>query len=136
MIRRAARLSATSLATRELLERIAPGVPIDMVYAGVPDDLFTLPRRPEEWLLYFGRLDVFQKGLDTLLDAFVRGHLERYADGLKEGAPISRGQLLGYVGTSGNAPPNTPHLHFAIYRTSDPKRWWEGTPIDPFLVLR
>lgn len=70
MIRRAARLSATSVATRELLERIAPGVPIDMVYAGVPDELFTLPRRPEDWLLYFGRLDVFQKGLDTLLEAF------------------------------------------------------------------
>jgi murein DD-endopeptidase MepM/ murein hydrolase activator NlpD len=63
-------------------------------------------------------------------------HLERYADGLKEGAPLARGQLLGYVGTSGNAPPNTPHLHFAIFRTTNPKRWWEGTPLDPFLVLR
>ena len=63
-------------------------------------------------------------------------HLERYADGLKEGASVGRGQLLGYVGTSGNAPPNTPHLHFAIYVTTDPKRWWEGAPIDPFLVLR
>ncbi|HEX8318052.1 glycosyltransferase family 4 protein [Longimicrobium sp.] len=76
MIRRAARLSATSLATRDLLRTIAPGVPIDMVYAGVPDELFALPRRPEEYLLYFGRLDVFQKGLDTLLQAFallVRG---------------------------------------------------------------
>ncbi|HEU4884553.1 MAG TPA: glycosyltransferase family 4 protein [Longimicrobium sp.] len=70
MIRRAARLSATSLATRELLEHIAPGIPIDMVYAGVPDELFALPRRPKEYLLYFGRLDVFQKGLDTLLEAF------------------------------------------------------------------
>lgn len=70
MIRRAARLSATSLATRDLLRRIAPDVPIDMVYAGVPDELFGLPRRPEDFLLYFGRLDVFQKGLDTLLEAF------------------------------------------------------------------
>jgi glycogen(starch) synthase len=76
MIRRATRLSATSLATRELLEHIAPGIPIDMVYAGVPDELFALPRRPADYLLYFGRLDVFQKGLDTLLEAFallVRG---------------------------------------------------------------
>lgn len=70
MIRRAARLSATSLATRDLLRRIAPAVPIDMVYAGVPDELFDLPRRPGDFLLYFGRLDVFQKGLDTLLEAF------------------------------------------------------------------
>lgn len=63
-------------------------------------------------------------------------HLERYADGLKEGAPLRRGHVLGYVGTSGNAPPNTPHLHFAIFEMTDRRRWWEGAPIDPFLVLR
>lgn len=69
MIRRAARISATSLATRELIEAIAPRIPIDMVYAGVPDELFAVERKPEEYLLYFGRVDVFQKGLDTLLEA-------------------------------------------------------------------
>lgn len=63
-------------------------------------------------------------------------HLERYADGLEEGASLSRGQVIGYVGTTGNAPPNTPHLHFAIFELSGAKRWWEGTPIDPYLVLR
>lgn len=63
-------------------------------------------------------------------------HLERYADNMKEGAPLRRGQVIGYVGTTGNAPPNTPHLHFAIFEMSEAKRWWEGTPIDPFLVLR
>lgn len=70
MIRRARRLSATSEATHELLSRLAPGIPIDRVYAGVPDELFALPREEEDYLLYFGRLDVFQKGLDTLLEAF------------------------------------------------------------------
>lgn len=69
MIGRARRLSATSLATRDLLRELAPGIPTDMVYAGVPDELFTLPRGEEDYLLYFGRLDVFQKGLDTLLEA-------------------------------------------------------------------
>ncbi|MDQ3171110.1 MAG: M23 family metallopeptidase [Acidobacteriota bacterium] len=63
-------------------------------------------------------------------------HLERYGDGLKEGGNIRRGQVLGYVGTSGNAPPNTPHLHFAIFELTGAKRWWEGAPIDPYLVLR
>jgi peptidoglycan LD-endopeptidase LytH len=63
-------------------------------------------------------------------------HLERYADGLAEGDRIRRGQVIGYVGTSGNAPPNTPHLHFAIFETTEPKRWWEGRAIDPYLVLR
>lgn len=63
-------------------------------------------------------------------------HLERYADGLREGDHVRRGQILGYVGTSGNAPKNTPHLHFAAFRLTAAKRWWEGTPIDPYSILR
>jgi len=63
-------------------------------------------------------------------------HLERYADGLKEGDTVHRGQVIGYVGTSGNAPKNTPHLHFAVYRLTAGKHWWEGTPIDPYDILR
>jgi peptidoglycan LD-endopeptidase LytH len=68
--------------------------------------------------------------------AYYYAHLERYADGLKEGDPVHRGQVLGYVGTSGNAPKDTPHLHFAIFRLTADKRWWEGTPIDPYDLLR
>ena len=45
-------------------------------------------------------------------------------------------QDLGYVGTSGNAPKNTPHLHFAVFRLTVAKHWWEGTPIDPYPILR
>jgi murein DD-endopeptidase MepM/ murein hydrolase activator NlpD len=63
-------------------------------------------------------------------------HLERYAVGVKEGDQVRRGQVIGYVGTSGNAPKDTPHLHFAIFRLTADKRWWEGTPIDPYDVLR
>jgi peptidoglycan LD-endopeptidase LytH len=63
-------------------------------------------------------------------------HLERYADGLKEGDAVHRGQVIGYVGTSGNAPKETPHLHFAVFRLTAAKRWWEGTPVDPFDILR
>jgi murein DD-endopeptidase MepM/ murein hydrolase activator NlpD len=63
-------------------------------------------------------------------------HLERYADGLKEGDPVHRGQTLGYVGTSGDAPKNTPHLHFAVFRLTADKHWWEGTPINPYDILR
>ena len=63
-------------------------------------------------------------------------HLESYAPGLKEGDAVKKGQVIGYVGTSGNAPKETPHLHFAIFRLTAEKRWWEGTPIDPFDVLR
>lgn len=63
-------------------------------------------------------------------------HLERYADGLVEGQTVRKGQVLGYVGVSGNAPKDTPHLHFAVFRLTDARRWWEGTPIDPYDVLR
>ena len=63
-------------------------------------------------------------------------HLERYADGLREGDKVKRGQVIGYVGTTGNAPKNTPHLHFAVFKLTAAKRWWEGTPIDPYDILR
>jgi peptidoglycan LD-endopeptidase LytH len=63
-------------------------------------------------------------------------HLDRYAEGLEDGQLVARGQVIGYVGTTGNAPPNTPHLHFAIFELGDDKRWWHGTAIDPYLVFR
>ena len=63
-------------------------------------------------------------------------HLERYADGLKEGDVVHRGQTIGFVGTSGNATKTAPHLHFAIFRMTAEKHWWEGTPIDPYEILR
>lgn len=68
--------------------------------------------------------------------AYYYAHLDRYADGLQEGAPVKRGQVLGYVGTTGNAPRDIPHLHFAIFKLGQDKKWWEGTPIDPYSVLR
>jgi len=63
-------------------------------------------------------------------------HLERYADGLREGDHVKKGQVIGYVGTSGNAPKDTPHLHFAVFRLTPDKHWWEGTPLDPYDILR
>ena len=63
-------------------------------------------------------------------------HLDRYAEGLAEGQQVGRGDVLGYVGSTGNAPPSAPHLHFAIYEVADPKRPWRGRPIDPFPLGR
>ena len=63
-------------------------------------------------------------------------HLDRYAPGLREGDQVRRGQVIGYVGTTGNAPKNTPHLHFAVFRLNEQKKWWEGTPLDPYDILR
>ena len=72
----------------------------------------------------------------TAAFAYYYAHLERYADGLKDGDRVERGQVIGYVGTSGNAPPDRPHLHFAIFKLADAKRWWQGVAIDPYPVLK
>ena len=63
-------------------------------------------------------------------------HLDRYAEGLEEGMKLAKGAVIGYVGTTGNAPKDTPHLHFQVMRREPDKRYWEGTPIDarPFLA--
>ena len=61
-------------------------------------------------------------------------HLDRYAPFLREGQEVRKGDLIGYVGTTGNAPAGTPHLHFAITRVDDPRRWWAGRPVNPFVI--
>jgi murein DD-endopeptidase MepM/ murein hydrolase activator NlpD len=62
-------------------------------------------------------------------------HLDRYHPGLREGQPLARGDTIGAVGTTGNAPAATPHLHFAISALGEPRRWWDGPPINPHPLL-
>ena len=62
-------------------------------------------------------------------------HLDRYADGLKEGARVGRGDVIGYVGSTGNAAANAPHLHFAVFELGPAREWWKGTPVDPYPAL-
>jgi murein DD-endopeptidase MepM/ murein hydrolase activator NlpD len=62
-------------------------------------------------------------------------HLDRYHPDLRDGMRVEKGQVIGYVGTTGNAPANTPHLHLQVMRARDVRRWWEGVPLDvrPYL---
>jgi murein DD-endopeptidase MepM/ murein hydrolase activator NlpD len=63
-------------------------------------------------------------------------HLEAYARGVEEGQRVARGEVIGFVGTTGNAPPNTPHLHFAVFELDAERQWWKGRPIDPYTIFR
>ena len=63
--------------------------------------------------------------------AFYYAHLDRWAKGLHDGQSVSRGDVLGYVGTSGNAPKDTPHLHFQVVRIVSGKRYSDGPPVNP-----
>jgi peptidoglycan LD-endopeptidase LytH len=66
---------------------------------------------------------------------FYYAHLSRYADGLAEGNIVKQGEVIAYVGDTGNAGPGNYHLHFSIATVADPKRYWEGTNINPYPLL-
>jgi murein DD-endopeptidase MepM/ murein hydrolase activator NlpD len=103
----------------------ARGTPVVAVDEGNVVKLFTSKQ---------GGLTVYQFNA-TQSWCFYYAHLDRYAQGLKEGMLLRKGGILGYVGSSGNASPKAPHLHFTIFKLGPEKRWWQGTPIDPYLLL-
>jgi murein DD-endopeptidase MepM/ murein hydrolase activator NlpD len=111
----------------EALDILAPrGTPVIAADDGRIAKLFTSAR---------GGLTIYQFD-PTERYCYYYAHLDSYAADLNEGEAVTRGEMIGYVGTTGNAPAGTPHLHFAIFRLGADKRWWDGTPLDPFLVLR
>jgi len=67
---------------------------------------------------------------------FYYAHLSGYANGLAEGNEVRQGEIIAYVGDTGNAGPGNYHLHFSIAVVSDPKRYWEGANINPYPLLR
>ena len=81
-----------------------------------------------------GGITIYQLGTDgrTL---YYYAHLERYAAGMREGLPIQRGQVIAYVGDTGNAGPGNYHLHFSVGRLTDPARWWDSENTNPFPLL-
>ena len=112
--------------SHEATDILAPrGTPVFAVADGTIQRLFF--SKP-------GGITIYEFGLDEKF-CFYYAHLERYADGLAEGMRVARGQTIGYVGTSGNAPADTPHLHFAIFLLGAGKKWWEGEAINPYPAL-
>jgi murein DD-endopeptidase MepM/ murein hydrolase activator NlpD len=82
-----------------------------------------------------GGITIYQLSVDEKM-VYYYAHLERYADGIREGQFARRGELLAYVGDTGNAGPGNYHLHFSVAILSDPKRYWAGTNINPYPLLR
>jgi len=81
-----------------------------------------------------GGLTIYQFD-PTQTFSYYYAHLDRYAPGLSEHQPVRRGQLLGYVGSTGNASVSAPHLHFAIAHLDTDRAWWMGDPINPYPLL-
>lgn len=81
-----------------------------------------------------GGLTVYVFGPDQAW-VYYYAHLDRYATGLSEGQRLKRGQVIGYVGSSGNASPDAPHLHFEVSRLGPEKHWWQARPVNPYPLL-
>ncbi|KPL49936.1 endopeptidase [Xanthomonas axonopodis] len=110
----------------DAIDILAPtGTPVVAVADGMVEKLFTSDR---------GGLTVYQFEPSGKY-CYYYAHLERYADGLAEKQSIKRGQVIGYVGSTGNANPAAPHLHFEIHRLGPEKQWWKGEALNPYRVL-
>jgi peptidoglycan LD-endopeptidase LytH len=62
-------------------------------------------------------------------------HLDRYAPGIAEGKLVHRGEVIAFVGSTGNADPSAPHLHFEIHRLDAEKHWYQGASVNPYEYL-
>jgi len=100
--------------------------PVKAVEDGTIEKLFTSKA---------GGLTIYQFD-PTETFSYYYAHLDAYAPGLREGQHVRKDDVLGYVGSTGNASPDAPHLHFAIFRLTPERQWWKGEPINPYPVFR
>ncbi|HET6603758.1 MAG TPA: M23 family metallopeptidase [Xanthomonadaceae bacterium] len=110
----------------EAIDIMAPtGTPVVAVQDGTIVKLFDSER---------GGLTIYQFDPSGSF-AYYYAHLDRYAPDLEEGQQVRRGEVIGYVGSTGNASAAAPHLHFSIFRLGPEKRWWQGEAINPYPYL-
>lgn len=81
-----------------------------------------------------GGIALYQRGLDGVT-IYYYAHLQRYAGGIREGKEVRQGELIAYVGDTGNAGRGNYHLHFSVGRLTNPARWWESQNVDPYPLL-
>jgi murein DD-endopeptidase MepM/ murein hydrolase activator NlpD len=80
-----------------------------------------------------GGISVYQRGSDART-IYYYAHLHGYRPGLKEGDLVRPGDVIGYVGSTGNVT-GSPHLHFSVHTVTDPNRWWKGRDLNPYDLL-
>lgn len=108
------------------IDIMAPrGTPVLATEDGTIQKLFDSPA---------GGLTIYEASAGQAV-TYYYAHLDHYADGLHEGVRVRHGMVIGYVGSTGNAPSRAPHLHFAIYREGAGGEWWKGEAVDPFPIL-
>lgn len=111
----------------DAIDIMAPaGTPVMAVADGTVEKLFDSK---------LGGITLYQFNPERTL-AYYYAHLQGYAPGIAEKQILKRGQVIGYVGTTGNANPDGPHLHFAIFELGPEQQWWKGTAINPYPRLR
>jgi murein DD-endopeptidase MepM/ murein hydrolase activator NlpD len=111
----------------EALDIMAPrGTPVRAVRDGHIEKLFDSQN---------GGLTIYQFDPSATY-AYYYAHLDHYAPDLREKQRVKQGDLLGFVGSTGNAAPDAPHLHFAVFRLSPERQWWKGEAINPYPILK
>ena len=112
--------------THEAIDIMAPrGTPVLAVADGKVEKLFDSKQ---------GGLTIYQFEPSGKF-AYYYAHLDRYAVDVVEGKALRRGEVIGYVGSTGNADPQAPHLHFAVFVLGPDRHWWQGTAINPYPLL-
>lgn len=81
-----------------------------------------------------GGLTIYQRSRDGR-HIYYYAHLDGYARGLAEGQSVRRGQKIATVGSTGNADPAAPHLHFAVNEITPGEPWYRGRAINPYPLL-
>lgn len=82
-----------------------------------------------------GGITIYEVSKDRRF-VYYYAHLQARAADIHEGEVVSQGRVIGFVGDTGNAGAGNYHLHFGISEVSDPKRYWSGTPVNPYPLLR
>ena len=107
----------------EAIDILEPrGTPVRAVVSGTIRKLF-LSNRGGSTIYQFDEMGAY---------CYYYAHLDRYVEGLREGMRVERGDVIGFVGSTGNADPRTPHLHFAIFELGMEKLWWKGKAVNPY----